>query len=205
MPLPHTISCCSKSRLVLLKWFCFLVSAYPGCPGKKPLNECSSYKLSTISFSVLMLLVRQQEGHPACKKRSGGILAWLSVWDEMLICIWPSWCQCHTLYLAPVNLDWCYQNGSALLVPAYPVCARKRPLFGTLTPKCQTAQISKINTTTPHTFNSFFSRTFWISRHQKSIIFLLKQTPIYWNKRHWVAVAQGGLYENLHLTPVICR
>jgi len=31
-------------------------------------------------FSVLMLLVGQQEGHPACKKLSGGILAWLCVW-----------------------------------------------------------------------------------------------------------------------------
>jgi len=24
------------------------------------------------------------------KKMNGGMLAWLSVWDEMLICIWPS-------------------------------------------------------------------------------------------------------------------
>jgi len=23
-------------------WFTFLVLAYPGCPGKKPLNRCSS-------------------------------------------------------------------------------------------------------------------------------------------------------------------
>jgi len=130
-----------------------------------------------LSPSVLMVLVRRQEGHPACKKLSGGILAWLSVWDEMLICIWPSWCRCHTLYLAQVNLDWCYQNGSALLVPAYPVCARKRPLFGTLTPKCQTAQISTMNPTTPHTFNSFFSKTFWISRHQKSIFFSAITNP----------------------------
>jgi len=27
----------------------------------------------------LMLLVGQQEGHPACKKLSGGVLVWLSV------------------------------------------------------------------------------------------------------------------------------
>jgi len=27
----------------------------------------------------LMLLVGRQEGHPACKKQSGGVLAWLSV------------------------------------------------------------------------------------------------------------------------------
>jgi len=32
------------------------------------------------AFSALMLLVGQQEGHPACKKLSGGVLAWLSVW-----------------------------------------------------------------------------------------------------------------------------
>ena len=30
------------------------------------------------SFSALTLLVGQQEGHPACKKLSGGMLAWLS-------------------------------------------------------------------------------------------------------------------------------
>jgi len=36
-----------------------------------------------IAFSALMLLVGWQEGHPACKKLSGGILAWLSVWSEM--------------------------------------------------------------------------------------------------------------------------
>ena len=30
-------------------------------------------------FSALTLLVGQQEGHPTCKKLSGGVLAWLSV------------------------------------------------------------------------------------------------------------------------------
>jgi len=34
----------------------------------------------------LTLLVGRQEGHPACKKLSGGVLAWLSVQT----CIWPS-------------------------------------------------------------------------------------------------------------------
>ena len=32
------------------------------------------------TFSALTLLVGRQEGHPACKKLSGGVLAWLSVW-----------------------------------------------------------------------------------------------------------------------------
>jgi len=33
------------------------------------------------AFSALTLLVGRQEGHPACVKLSGGVLAWLSVWS----------------------------------------------------------------------------------------------------------------------------
>ena len=58
-------------------------------------NECS--------FSALTLLVGRQEGHPACKKLSGGVLAWLSVWSEVQTCVWPSWCHCHSLSLASVK------------------------------------------------------------------------------------------------------
>jgi len=36
----------------------------------------------------LTLLVGWQEGHPACNKQSGGVLAWLSVWSEVQTCIW---------------------------------------------------------------------------------------------------------------------
>jgi len=32
-------------------------------------------------FSALTLLVGRQKGHPACKKLSSGVLAWLSVWS----------------------------------------------------------------------------------------------------------------------------
>jgi len=46
--------------------------------------ECNN-----IIFSALMLLVGRQEGHPACKKLSGGMPAWLSVWGKVQICIWP--------------------------------------------------------------------------------------------------------------------
>jgi len=35
------------------------------------------------AFSALTLLVGRQEGHPACKKLSGGVWAWLSVWSEV--------------------------------------------------------------------------------------------------------------------------
>ena len=55
------------------------------------------------AFSALTLLVGRQEGHPACKKLSGGVLAWLSVWGKVQTCIWPSWCHCHSLSLASVK------------------------------------------------------------------------------------------------------
>jgi len=45
--------------------------------------------LLSFAFSALTLLVGQQEGHPACKKLSGEVLAWLSVWSEVQICICP--------------------------------------------------------------------------------------------------------------------
>jgi len=35
-------------------------------------------------FSALRLLVGRQEGQPACKKLSSGVLAWLPVWSEVL-------------------------------------------------------------------------------------------------------------------------
>jgi len=35
------------------------------------------------AFSALKLLVGWQEGHLACKKLSGEVLAWLSVWSKV--------------------------------------------------------------------------------------------------------------------------
>jgi len=55
------------------------------------------------SFSALTLFVGRQERHSACKKLSGGVLAWLPVWSEMQTCIWPSWCHYHSLSLASVK------------------------------------------------------------------------------------------------------
>ena len=48
------------------------------------------YIVCNCAFSALTLLVGRQEGHPACKKLSGGVLAWLSVWSEVQSCIWSS-------------------------------------------------------------------------------------------------------------------
>ena len=63
----------------------------------------SSGATSTIAFSALTLLVVQQEGYPACKKLSGGVLAWLSDWIEVQTCILPSRCHCHSLSLASLK------------------------------------------------------------------------------------------------------
>jgi len=45
---------------------------------------------SSATFSVLTPLVGRQEVHPACKKLSGGVLVWLSVWNEVQTYIWPN-------------------------------------------------------------------------------------------------------------------
>jgi len=43
-----------------------------------------------LAFSALTLLVGRQEGQPACKKLSDGVLVWLSVWSDAQTSIWPS-------------------------------------------------------------------------------------------------------------------
>ena len=88
------------------------------------LNSFLTYLLC--AFSALTLLVGRQEGHPACKKQSGGVLPWLSAWSEVQTCIWPSWCHCHSLSLAAVK--------SRLVLPFWyrltQVVLEKRPLNG---------------------------------------------------------------------------
>ena len=74
-----------------------------------------SYAFSALNaFSALTLLVGRQEEHPACKKLSGGVLAWLSVWSEVQTCIWPSLCHCHSLSLASVKSRLVYLSGTGL-------------------------------------------------------------------------------------------
>jgi len=119
-------------RMGVSGWKFLLVPANPGSPGQRAVKRrraasasfpapphptsCSvqycQYSWSRFlnklvllpgAFSALTLLAGRQEGHPACQKLSGGVLAWLSVWSEVQICIWPSWCHCHSLSLASVK------------------------------------------------------------------------------------------------------
>jgi len=58
----------------------------------------------------------RQEGHPACKNLSGGVLAWLSVWSEMQACIIMA-----QLMPLPLTVS-CFskiQIGFTFLVPAH--------------------------------------------------------------------------------------
>jgi len=43
-----------------------------------------------------MLLVGHQEGHLACKKLSGGVLAWLSVWSKVQLMPLPLTVSCFS-------------------------------------------------------------------------------------------------------------
>ena len=65
-----------------------------------------NYFVDKCAFSALVLLVDWQERHPTCKKLSGRVSMWLSVWARCRICIWPSWYHYHSLSLAPGDPDW---------------------------------------------------------------------------------------------------
>jgi len=77
----------------------------------------------------LTLLVGRQEGHPACKKLSGGVLAWLSVCLEQ-------GADLHIAQLMPLPLTVsCFnkiQSGFTFLVPAHLGSPGKGPLNGCL-------------------------------------------------------------------------
>jgi len=74
-----------------------------------------------IPFSALRLLVRRQEGHPACKKLSGGML--------VVICL-EQGADLHMAQLMPLPLTVsCFskiQIGFTFLVPAHPGRPGKR-------------------------------------------------------------------------------
>jgi len=62
----------------------------------------------------LTLIVGRQEGHPACKKLSGGVLAWLglSVWSEVQIAYGPADATATHCLLLHKNPDWFYLSGN---------------------------------------------------------------------------------------------
>jgi len=85
----------------------FLTSATPG--------TIHLLMSETMAFSAVTLLVGRQEGHPACKNLSGGVLAWLSIWSEVQTCM-------SQLMPLPLTVS-CFskiQICFTFLVPAHP-------------------------------------------------------------------------------------
>ena len=122
-----------------------------------------------ISFSALTLLVGRQEGHPACKKLSGGLLAWLYVYSEVQTCIWPSWCHCHSLSLALVKSRLvftarCYASAVLAMALCLSVCLSVRPSV-TSRNSTKTAK-RRITQTTPH--DSPGTLVFWRQRFPRN-------------------------------------
>ena len=79
-----------------------------------PVQECLAQTLdrfqflSAWQFSVFFSLTIHQKWQRTLTAiyilfNSGGVMAWLSVWSEVQMCIWPSWCHCHWLSLASLK------------------------------------------------------------------------------------------------------
>jgi len=91
----------------------------PTCPADQQQGRhteqqhITSDMMNSILTVIYCLQCFDAVGWAACKKLSGGVLAWLSVRSEVQTCIWPSWCHCHSLSLAPVKfrsvLPFCYR------------------------------------------------------------------------------------------------
>jgi len=111
------------SQLFTVRWHCIIRGILQASPTTRycnittlmlwPFLYCQSAETYMVIHSALTLLVGRQEGHPVCKKLSGGVLVWLSVWSEVQTCIWNSWRHCHSLSLASVKsglvLPFCYR------------------------------------------------------------------------------------------------
>jgi len=102
------------------------------CACKAKCYRCKDFSL-TFYIPLASVLWRcwlglgWQEGHPACKKLSGEVLVWLSVWsDEQTICIWSSWCHCHPIISCCSKI----QNGLPFWCRLTQVVLEKRPLNG---------------------------------------------------------------------------
>ena len=79
-------------------------------------RRCTVYERLYVfqkAFIALTLLVGCQEGHPARKILSDGVLAWLSVWSKVQIaCMGFSWCHCHPIMSASAKSRMVYPSGT---------------------------------------------------------------------------------------------
>jgi len=76
--------------------------------------------VSQLAFRALMLLVGRQEGHPDCKKLSGGCWCGYLSGARCTLAYGPADATTTHCLLLQLNPDWFY------LVLAHPVCPGKR-------------------------------------------------------------------------------
>jgi len=86
------------------------VSHFYSSPQSLPVLHIGAGPLN--AFSALTLLVGRQEGHPVCKKLSGEVLEWLSLWSEVQTCICPADATATHCLLLQYNPDWFYLSGT---------------------------------------------------------------------------------------------
>jgi len=91
-----SVGCCEEG-VALVVWcilqvLCGVGNGQPREPALCQLHRHAfvRYGGTAGAFSALTLLVGRQEGHPACKKLSGEVMAWLFVRSDMQTCIWLS-------------------------------------------------------------------------------------------------------------------
>ena len=103
------------------------------------LEKLVALHLCMTAFSALTLLVGRQEGHPACKKLSSEVLAWLSVWSEVQTCM-------AQLMPLPLTVS-CFskiQIGFTFLVPAHPGSPGQRAIKRVCVCLCTSAYASEL-------------------------------------------------------------
>jgi len=79
------------------------IKQVPLCYCQMLINFSIHCKLSTICLQHFDAVGWVAGKASSLQKTELWVLAWLSVWSEVQTCIWPSWCHCHSLSLAPVK------------------------------------------------------------------------------------------------------
>ena len=90
------------------------------------LNGAYSIKIDLCSWSPSVLWRCWLGGRKGMQPGKNWV-AQLSVWSEVQTCIWPSWCHCHSLSLAPVKFRLvftarCYASAALAMGLCMSVC-----------------------------------------------------------------------------------
>ena len=100
-------------QLWTLAWLAPLFHLLHVCTQQQLLIGLMLIICTTLTYlNHITLLVGLLEEHLACKKLSGGVLAWLSVWSEVQTAYGPADANATHCILLQKNLDWFYLSGT---------------------------------------------------------------------------------------------